>query len=156
MGWMSRTGSTTLKGAKLPSSDVIHLGIVVLLVIWKYNNQLLDRMTIDMADKQLKCFLICTNESNIDLGILKEQDGSVLFVKSKIVEDDNLEFSIPDIVSLSDSTFKVGPASGVVGFVLKYGKDYSEIEVVYSPTHVGPLMCCYCGRVKVCAHWCSC
>lgn len=109
-----------------------------------------------MTDKQLKCFLICIDENNSDLGLFKEQDGSVVSVKSKLVEDDKLEFSIPDIDALSDSTFKVGPASGIVGFVLKYGKGQGEIEVIYSSTHVEPLMCCYCGRVKVCGQWCSC
>ncbi|HDU1596781.1 TPA: hypothetical protein REX04_005183 [Klebsiella pneumoniae] len=106
--------------------------------------------------KIIKCLVLYSGDKNDEVAIKKH--GAILSVDAEYLEDDHVIFSIigSDLDDIDNQKFNIGPSSMLIGLVLKIGNESTSIEAIYSDEEVKPKMCCYCGRVKVCAYWCSC
>jgi hypothetical protein len=109
-----------------------------------------------MARRPLKAIALCTGGDCKESGLQESDDGTVREVDYEITGDDKLVFSLPDISGIKGRKFSLGPASTIVGLVVKFGQEMPEIQAIHASSDAAPMMCCQCGRVKVCGSWCSC
>jgi hypothetical protein len=112
--------------------------------------------SVSVSGKSLKCLLINLSQEGESLGIRADAHGTVLDVDVEYRSGDKLAFKMSRVPEVADTEVVVGPASEIVGFVLKYGQEKPELQVIYANEKTGPLMCCICGPVRVCANWCGC
>ncbi|WP_352694462.1 hypothetical protein [Mesorhizobium sp. M0663] len=74
------------------------------------------------------------------LGLQESDDATIRAVDYKITADDKLVFSLPDISGIKEEKFSLGPASTIVGLVVKFGQGMPEIQAIHANSDAAPMI----------------